>query len=186
MAEREISERFRAALRAQEWSGRTSEELERDRWKSVAADVFSEFDGDFDAVFNDLWVHFGDSQNWKVYDDAIQTWHQIEAAGLRIGIASNFDQRLLDVARELEPLNRACHIFCSSEVGYSKPSPEFFRAVQDQLGLAPDEIMLVGDNWEDDVEGARAAGWRAVHLDRNVGPDEGAVGSLLDVIPLIG
>jgi putative hydrolase of the HAD superfamily len=57
-------------------------------------------------------------------------------------------------------------VFCSSAVGFSKPSREFFLFVQRKLGVEPNRILLVGDDRKADYEGALAAGWRAALLDR--------------------
>ena len=43
-----------------------------------------------------------------------------------------------------------------------KPSPEFFAAATASLGLAADQVVMIGDDLEGDVEGARAAGLRAI------------------------
>jgi HAD superfamily hydrolase (TIGR01509 family) len=62
----------------------------------------------------------------------------------------------------------------SMDVGHAKPRPEIFRAAVETLGLAPDEILHIGDNERTDVRGALDAGMRAVRLDvvRAGGPSE--------------
>ncbi len=62
----------------------------------------------------------------------------------------------------------------SMDVGHAKPRPEIFAAAVATLGIAPGEIVHVGDNERTDVRGALAAGFRAVRLDvvRNGGPSE--------------
>jgi putative hydrolase of the HAD superfamily len=62
----------------------------------------------------------------------------------------------------------------SMDVGHAKPRPEIFAAAVDTLGVAPNEILHVGDNERTDVRGALAAGFRAVRLDvvRAGGPSE--------------
>ena len=62
----------------------------------------------------------------------------------------------------------------SMDVGHAKPRPEIFAAAVDRLGVAPGEILHVGDNERTDVRGALAAGFRAVRLDvvRSGGPSE--------------
>jgi FMN phosphatase YigB (HAD superfamily) len=47
-----------------------------------------------------------------------------------------------------------------------KPAPEFFTAVVEAAGCAPATVVHVGDSWAHDVLGARAAGLRAVWLNR--------------------
>jgi HAD superfamily hydrolase (TIGR01509 family) len=62
----------------------------------------------------------------------------------------------------------------SMDVGHAKPRPEIFRAAVETLGLAPEQILHVGDNERTDVRGALDAGMRAVRLDivRAGGPSE--------------
>jgi HAD superfamily hydrolase (TIGR01509 family) len=62
----------------------------------------------------------------------------------------------------------------SMDVGHAKPRPEIFAAAVETLGVAPNEILHVGDNERTDVRGALAAGFRAVRLDvvKAGGPSE--------------
>ena len=62
----------------------------------------------------------------------------------------------------------------SMDIGHAKPRPEIFAAAVETLGVAPGEIIHVGDNERTDVRGAIAAGFRAIRLDvvRQGGPSE--------------
>lgn len=62
----------------------------------------------------------------------------------------------------------------SMDIGHAKPRPEIFAAAVGTLGVAPAQILHVGDNERTDVRGALAAGFRAVRLDvvRSGGPSE--------------
>jgi putative hydrolase of the HAD superfamily len=63
----------------------------------------------------------------------------------------------------------------SMDIGHAKPRPEIFAAAVETLGVAPHEIVHVGDNERTDVRGALASGFRAIRLDvvRQGGPSEG-------------
>ena len=50
----------------------------------------------------------------------------------------------------------------SEEVGVSKPDPAIFRVALDRLHVRADDAVMVGDSWAADVEGAIAAGIRAI------------------------
>ncbi len=63
----------------------------------------------------------------------------------------------------------------SEEMGVRKPRREIFDATIDALGLAPNEILHVGDNLVADIEGATAAGMRTVWLTRQIGDPEAAM-----------
>jgi putative hydrolase of the HAD superfamily len=54
----------------------------------------------------------------------------------------------------------------SAELGAVKPEPEAFDALAKRLGLFPGNLVMVGDNWNDDIEGALAAGWTAIWINR--------------------
>ena len=50
--------------------------------------------------------------------------------------------------------------------GKAKPHETIFRAALALLEVEPEEAAMVGDSLEDDVEGARALGMRALLVDR--------------------
>ena len=60
------------------------------------------------------------------------------------------------------------------DVGHAKPRPEIFHTAVATLGVAPHEILHIGDNERTDVRGALDAGFRAIRLDvvRSGGPSE--------------
>jgi putative hydrolase of the HAD superfamily len=163
----QIEQRFRTALA---WhhrdTGPTSEAAERRRWQRIVADVIADVTGAQAAVFEELWSHFAEPQHWRLYEDVEGTLTVLHRRGFRLGIASNFDQRLRQVAAGHAALALCERQFISAELGYLKPDPRFFRAVEERLDLAPSEIALVGDDDVADVFGAAAAGWRAIRLDR--------------------
>jgi len=54
------------------------------------------------------------------------------------------------------------HVVSSCDCGAAKPDPLIFREAARRTGLAPGEILHVGDRWELDVEGALRAGCGAM------------------------
>jgi putative hydrolase of the HAD superfamily len=53
-------------------------------------------------------------------------------------------------------------VFSSCEVGADKPSRLFYDTMLERLACAPREVVMVGDNYANDVLGALAAGLRTV------------------------
>lgn len=53
-------------------------------------------------------------------------------------------------------------IFCFRTVGHRKSSPPFFAHVGQSLGLPPHRLLMVGDDFEQDVLAANAVGIKAV------------------------
>lgn len=50
-------------------------------------------------------------------------------------------------------------IFISDEIGFEKPSVDFFDAVQKEIGkFTPDEVMIIGDSLTSDIRGGNNAG----------------------------
>jgi putative hydrolase of the HAD superfamily len=54
----------------------------------------------------------------------------------------------------------------SAAVGIGKPDARIFTVALERLGCTPQATWMVGDSLHRDVAGARAAGVRAVWLDR--------------------
>jgi putative hydrolase of the HAD superfamily len=55
----------------------------------------------------------------------------------------------------------------SEEAGVSKPDPRIFEMALERANARAGEAVMVGDSWANDVEGARAAGIRAVWFNRD-------------------
>jgi putative hydrolase of the HAD superfamily len=163
----EIRGRFRAALAANQACGEaTNEARERDRWRTIVRRVINDVTEGGEALFESLWQHFAQSQHWQTFDDATALT-DLRARGYRIGIASNFDDRLLRIAAAFPALTICEAVFVSSNVGFTKPDRRFFRAIEVHLGVNSSQIALVGDDEISDVQGATEAGWKAVRLDRS-------------------
>ncbi|WP_135828669.1 HAD family hydrolase [Halorussus halobius] len=62
-------------------------------------------------------------------------------------------------------------VVITGHIEAGKPDERAFRAVLDDLGVAPDEAVYVGDDPEADVEGATNVGMAAVQVVFEGGPD---------------
>jgi putative hydrolase of the HAD superfamily len=168
--------RFRSAFTHQETQDslaahRTSEPRERERWRAIIAEVFHDVP-DTEDLFETLWDHFAQPAHWRIYDDVADCCEKLTQAGYVIGIASNFDARLDGICSSHTPfaacgLAATAKLFVSSRIGHKKPSLEFFRAIERSLESPPEQIVLVGDDLENDFHAARRAGWQAVLLKRD-------------------
>lgn len=82
--------------------------------------------------------------------------------GYRCSVLSNAD---LSLRARLEQELRWHHLFddivVSAEVGMAKPKPEIFRLAAERLSLSPEACVFV-DDWDKNVEAARAVGMQAV------------------------
>lgn len=98
--------------------------------------------------------------------DALALFQALRARAIRIGVLSNTlwsrdeHERIFERDGVLSHIDAAVY---SSEIGYTKPHPEAFRAVLDRLGVDdPADAVFVGDRPYDDIHGAKNAGMRAV------------------------
>jgi putative hydrolase of the HAD superfamily len=163
----EIRRRFQAALANNPTCGEpTNEAKERDRWRRIVRSVLDDVEEGCEELFESLWQHFAQPQHWRAFDDVVALSH-LRASGYRIALASNFDNRLIRIAAAHPPLAICEAIFVSSNVGFTKPDQRFFRAIENQLGIEPRRIALVGDDAISDVKGATEAGWKAIRLCRD-------------------
>lgn len=152
---------------------------ESEFWRRFVADVFRRATGCaadprfVQRALDRLWEAFGRTSAWHVYDDAIPTLDALRRSGVRLGIVSNWDSRL---PRLLELLGLADYfdvVGVSHVEGVEKPDPAIFRRVLARLGGEAREALHVGNVFELDIVGARAAGIDAVLLDRKGDIQEG-------------
>jgi putative hydrolase of the HAD superfamily len=154
----------------------TDEEIERRRWRRIVRAVLPELP-DPERAFAELWGHFARPGAWRCYPDVGPAVRALAGAGLAVRIASNFDARLRGVVGGLpEVSGLGGALVISSEVGYRKPHPAFYRAACESLGLPPERVLFVGDDLENDVLGPTRAGLRAVLIDRDGHENAGAQG----------
>jgi putative hydrolase of the HAD superfamily len=145
----------------------TDEATERRRWRRIVAGVLPELP-DPDRAFDELWEHFGDPASWWCFPDVVPAMRALHEMGVSLCVGSNFDGRLRGVVQGLPELAPwVDSLVISSEVGYRKPHPSFFRAACDHLGLPPERVLCVGDDVENDVRGAIRAGLAGLLLDRD-------------------
>ena len=103
-------------------------------------------------------------ENFELYEDTLPVLEELRRAGVKIGLVSNSARDVHEFAR-----HHALEIdagISSFHHGRTKPHSSIFRAVLDLLEVEPPAAAMVGDTVEDDVEGARAIGMRAILLDR--------------------
>ena len=109
--------------------------------------------------------------NWMLEDDALPTLKKLEKDGYRIGLISNAgdDQ---DVHQLLQRFGIASYfdfILTSAACSYRKPHPRIFELAIANWYFLPSETVMVGDNLDADIRGAKSAGLYAVWISRRAG-----------------
>jgi putative hydrolase of the HAD superfamily len=117
----------------------------------------------------ELFHRFATAEPYEVYPEVPAALARLRQQGLVLGVISNWDQRLPDVLARLRLARCFRSITCSAKVGVEKPDRRIFLHALGELGVAPAAALHVGDGRLEDVEGAAAAGLRALHLTRTSG-----------------
>jgi HAD superfamily hydrolase (TIGR01549 family) len=104
-------------------------------------------------------------ENFSLYEDALPVLDELRRHRLKIGLISN-GQRDLDEFAQHHLLDVDA-VVGSKAHGRVKPHASIFVAALEALEADADETVMVGDSYEDDIEGARALGIRAILLDRD-------------------
>ncbi|MEX2359272.1 MAG: HAD-IA family hydrolase [Pirellulaceae bacterium] len=156
---------------------------ERQRWRAIVSHVFRAPTDLIESIFHDLWEYFAQPSSWRPFDDVAPLVRELQRRGYEVGVASNFDDRLPPIIEHYFARFELL-VFVSSELGSVKPSRQFFTEIESRTGLSPAELLLVGDDEENDYHAPRAAGWQACLVDRDpakTGNPRGEI-SPLDVV----
>lgn len=118
----------------------------------------------------DAWNLEGSFFGRRLFDDAMDTLTGLRGMGLRLGCVTNRPFAGPSFVEEVEAhgladLMEVMSVSC--DVGYMKPHPKIYAHALEELGVAPENAMMVGDSLRADVAGAQALGmtgvWRKHH-----------------------
>ena len=164
-----IRERFIAAYRLEEDADRaadwvTSEERERNRWHRIVTSTLCEVP-DPEACFHELFDHFAKPSAWKVHEEAETVFVKLRERGVVLGVGTNYDSRVWSVLEGIPILAPLLErVVVSAAIGFRKPAAEFLQEAVRRAGCEPSEVLFVGDDRENDHDGALAAGLETVLL----------------------
>ena len=129
------------------------------------------------------------------YPEAAPTLESLRAAGLAIGVCSNWGWELNAFLDQVGLLSLVDVGVTSARAGARKPHPDIYGASVSALGVDPADVVFVGDSWEPDVRGPRRLGMTAVHVWREeerqgmdappLQPGDHRVGDLTGVLDIV-
>lgn len=159
----------------------TSEGEEKERWRQIVSQVL--FDAtDPEACFEALHAHFAQPTAWRTFPDVAETLQWLHAEGLKIVVASNFDERLHPLCDELPELALLQERVISACIGWHKPSPHFYTHLIEVAGCPAEQILMVGDDLENDVIAAQASGLQAIWINREGHSSPDAISDLRQLV----
>jgi putative hydrolase of the HAD superfamily len=164
---REVWPRLNADYRSKTPDLRSSEELERQAWREFTFELARPFESL--ARVHEEWLavlidHFDDPEAWRPVDAAVEVVEELARRGFAVGVVTNWHTAVHGVL-ERHGIARHCRIvLTSAQAGRKKPHPDIFQQAAKAVSAPPDRSIHVGDSWDEDVLGARAAGMCAVHF----------------------
>ncbi|WP_211715248.1 HAD family hydrolase [Nocardiopsis sp. MG754419] len=114
------------------------------------------------AVDDALYARHMRPEAWHCYADTTEVLGELRRRGVPVAVVSNIGWDLRPVLGAHGISETVQEFVLSYEHGMRKPDPELFRTACEALGLAPEKVLMVGDDRRADT-GALAIGC-AVHL----------------------
>lgn len=138
-----------------------------------------------ETFFPELFERFAQPSAWRIFDDVRPALDELARRGLRLGVITNWDNRLRPMLAGLNLAARFEVMVVSCELNTAKPAREMFERAASLFKLEPAEILHVGDSLEADVAGARAAGFVATQIARTELDAVGRISSLRRLLSLV-
>ena len=111
----------------------------------------------------------------KLYPGALNALAKLRKAGFRLWLLSNaqaiftaYELRLLDLGDQLDG------IYLSSNYKCRKPDLRFYRALMDERGLDAEKTLMIGNDRQTDIAGAKAAGMATLYMHTALTPADQA------------
>jgi len=142
--------------------------LVQNTFKDVLKDEYDE--KKIIKVASALYSYYHSPKPYIVMEDGVQTLKRLRADhSARIGVISNFDNRLHDILPHLGLREYIDFTVTSEDAKSSKPESAIFDFAASRSGLEdlkPNQILHVGDDIDKDYVGASRVGWNALLVDR--------------------
>nr|WP_319215737.1 HAD family hydrolase [uncultured Trichococcus sp.] len=113
------------------------------------------FQLDYEAFQNEI----------KLIEEIPQIFELLLQRGAKLGVITNGanDNQLRKIKQlGLEKWIAPENMLVSEGAGVAKPSKEIFAAMERRMGFAKKDVYYIGDNFDNDVVGATAAGWKTI------------------------
>src|SRR5438552_13432062 len=120
-----------------------------------------------DDCAREIYAEWAACQHFELYDEVPAVLRELAAAGMRIGLISNSHRCLASFESHFELQGLISATVSSSEHGFMKPHPSIFSAALQLVEVSAAQAVMVGDSVRQDVDGALAAGMRAILLHRS-------------------
>lgn len=129
--------------------------------------------------------HLVEDYNWRFYNDVSEITRQIStlcydevkknivpiysilsrlSQRYELGVISNFYGNLVQVLKELD-FNKFFSVVMDSEItGLRKPGSQVYIQLMNKMSLRPEDLIMVGDSYENDIIPSKNLGYRTIWL----------------------
>lgn len=139
--------------------------LEQDRgrsWEEAEALLIAEHP-DEEAMIRAFRKHWHEMVSHS-YDDSVALMRRLIAAGHDVTMLTNFNSDTFAQARTIFPfLAEPRGVTVSGDIALIKPDKAIYSRHAVDFGLDPASTVFIDDS-QKNVEGAKAAGWQAIHF----------------------
>jgi len=144
-------------------------------WVSLVKGTFTDVLGDqldektAGRIASELYSYYHSPKPYMVLEDGLESLQKIKEMKIKIGVISNFDNRLHDIIPAVGLSKLVDYVVTSEDAKSSKPDPQIFdfAAKKSKISdLQPSEVLHIGDDLDKDYFGARNVGWNSVLVDR--------------------
>lgn len=143
-----------------------------DWWHEVVHKVFSTLGLNdlrvLRSISNQLYTDYCYKEKYELFPEVQNVLQKLRQSGeIKLGIISNFDERLELILEQLEIRHFFDFVLCSRLLGVVKPDPIIFTTalILSRVKKAS-EVLHIGDNIELDYNAAQAVGFNALLISR--------------------
>ena len=115
----------------------------------------------------------------RLYPKVLEALAGLRKRGYRLWLLSNaqrvfteYELRHLGLGEQLDG------IYISSDYGYRKPDARFFGALIKEQKLEPSKCLMIGNDLQTDIAGAKAVGFGTLYMHTNLTPPDQAEADL--------
>lgn len=109
----------------------------------------------------------------RLFDGAAELLQELHRRGKKVYLLSNAQRLFTEPEiRSLGIYKLFDDIFLSSDIGFCKPSANFYTALLEKHGLNPDSCVMIGNDWQADAWGAHNCGIASMYIRTEQSPKE--------------
>jgi len=133
--------------------------------RRIFVDELGLAEGALEDVSARLFGRFEEAATFTPFPGAEELPAALRARGLRVGLVSNWSERLPRLLDDLGWSGSFDFVLSSATLRLEKPDPGIFHEAARRAGVPPGRCLHAGDHAELDARGALAAGLQAVLVD---------------------